>query len=250
MSSSLFISDLHLGAERPGKLELFKQLLRGPALNVGALYILGDLFDQFWVGNDDRTDPNPEIINALQECNGKGVEILFIRGNRELMLDEGFENLTGCRLLPDETVIELDGEKVLLMHGDRLCSGDIRYQYYRRFMEMPLTKSVFHTLPYAVRLRLSHGLRPWMQRSKQKKPEIIVDVNQTTVERFMQDHGVYRLIHGHTHRPDRHEFLLGGKSAERIVLSDWYEGDSVLVYRDGNYRLMRVNELLRESNWS
>lgn len=248
MSYSLFISDLHLGPERPEKLTLFKDLLRGPALKAGTLYILGDLFDQFWVGNDDRTNPNPEIIHALKECSGRGVGIFFIRGNRELMLDEGFENLTGCRLLPDEAVIELAGEKVLLMHGDRLCSDDVRYQRYRRFMESPLSKRIFHTLPHAARIRLSHGLRPWMRRSKLKKAEIIVDVNQATVEQFMRDYSVARLIHGHTHRPGRHTFSLDGKNAERIVLGDWYESDSALVCRDGDYRLMRVNELLQESN--
>jgi len=248
MRPILFISDLHLGPQRPEKLELFKQLLRGPALKAEALYILGDLFDQFWVGNDDRTVPNPEIIDTLHECSSAGTGIFFIRGNRELMLDKGFESLTGCRLLADETVIELDGKKVLLMHGDRLCSGDTRYQFYRRFMESPLTKNLFRKLPYTARIRLSHGLRPWMQSSTLKKPEFIVDVDQATVERFMLDHGVSRLIHGHTHRPDRHPFSLEGANAERIVLGDWYEGDSVLVYREGGYRLMRVRELLQASN--
>ena len=59
---TLFLSDLHLSPERPDKLELFRELLRGPARNADAVYILGDLFDEFWTGNDDRTPPNGEII--------------------------------------------------------------------------------------------------------------------------------------------------------------------------------------------
>lgn len=245
MQATLFISDLHLSPERPDKLALFRQFLQGPALEVTAVYILGDLFEQFWVGNDDRTPPNPAIVAALRDCTDRGGKLFFMRGNRELMLDRGFEDLTGCRLLPDQTVIDLDGEKVLLMHGDLLCSGDIRYQRYRRFMESTLTKRLFPALPYAVRVRLAHGLRPWMHRSKQQKPAMIVNADQATIEQFMQHHAVSRLIHGHTHRPGRHEFPLDGNPAERIVLGDWYEDDSVLVYRDGEYRLMAASDLVR-----
>lgn len=248
MQPTLFISDLHLSPERPDKLEAFYRLLRGPARNAAALYILGDLFEQFWVGNDDRTPPNAEITTALREYSGCGVPVYFIRGNRELMLDRGFESLAGCRLLPDETVIELGGEAVLLMHGDLLCSGDTRYQRYRRFMEAALTKRLFRALPYPVRIRLSHGLRPWMRRATRRKPDAIIDADQAAVERFMRDHGVTRLIHGHTHRPGRHRFELNGEEAERIVLGDWYERDSVLEYRDGKYRLLGVEELLQESD--
>jgi UDP-2,3-diacylglucosamine hydrolase len=46
--------------------------------------------------------------------------------------------------------------------------------------------------------------------------------------------GVTRLIHGHTHRPAIHSLRSGGRSAQRIVLGDWYEQGSVLrATRDG-----------------
>ncbi len=247
MQPVLFLSDLHLSTERPDKLDRFRQLLEGPALEAQAVYILGDLFEQFWVGNDDRTPPNPAIVTALQDCNAGGGKLFFLRGNRELMLDDGFAGLTGCRTLADETVIQLGGEPVLLLHGDLLCSGDVRYQRYRRFMESAFTRTVFPKLPYAVRVRLAHGLRPWMRRSSRRKPESIIDVDPRTVIEFMRKHDVTRLIHGHTHRPGKHEFELDGKPAERIVLGDWYEGDSVLVYRDGNYQLTEVEELISGS---
>ncbi len=50
-----------------------------------------------------------------------------------------------------------------------------------------------------------------------------MDVNQQTVERYMREHKVRRLIHGHTHRPALHEFQLEGTQAQRYVLEDWHE---------------------------
>jgi UDP-2,3-diacylglucosamine hydrolase len=55
-----------------------------------------------------------------------------------------------------------------------------------------------------------------------------MDVNADAVATAMRKAGVTRLIHGHTHRPAVHSFPLDGRTAERIVLGDWYEQGSVL----------------------
>ena len=60
--ATLFVSDLHLSQDRPEKLDLFKSLLMGRAKYADAFYILGDLFDDFWIGCDDTRPPNPEMI--------------------------------------------------------------------------------------------------------------------------------------------------------------------------------------------
>ena len=124
---TLFISDLHLSPERPDKIELFKRLLRGPAIKARALYILGDLFDDFWVGNDDQTLPNPEICAELKQFSRQNSELYIIRGNRDLMMTESFRDISGCQFLPDEHVIEVDGTKLLISHGDLYCTEDIGY---------------------------------------------------------------------------------------------------------------------------
>lgn len=244
MTRTLFISDLHLSLERPDKLELFTRFLRGPALHAGAVYILGDLFEEFWVGNDDKTPPNTAIINELRDCTSKGGRVYFIRGNRELMLTAAFETLTGCRVMKDQTVIDLDGKKVLLMHGDVLCSRDWKYQLYRRTVEAGFARTLFLNLPYRTRIAIAHGLRPHMRRSAGKKAGVIIDADQKTIERIMLAHGVTELIHGHTHRPGIHEFELAGGPARRIVLGDWYNQDSVLVCQGERRDLMSVREYL------
>ena len=244
---TLFISDLHLSPERPDKLELFKQFIRGPARACRALYILGDLVEEFWVGNDDRTPPNPQIIEELAGFTSSGKQLYFVRGNRELMLDNSFETLTGCTVLQDPSIIDLDGNKVLIMHGDRLCSRDRTYQLYRKFMESTPVKKLFGILPYRIRILLSHGLRPLMKKSSDFKSPGIIDADQKTIEETMQSYNVTELIHGHTHRPGIHDFELAGRQARRIVLGDWYDQDSVLVCRDNDRRLVSIRDYLASS---
>ena len=241
---TLFISDLHLSTERPDKIELFRQFFEGPARKADAVYILGDLFEHFWTGNDERAPPTPEALGMLRDCCRHNGEIYLLRGNRDLLLDRGFSDLTGCRLLDDTTVIDIGGEATLIMHGDLLCTRDVKYQKYRKFIETPPVRRLFLSLPYWLRAFLTRGMKPLMKKSAAGKAPEIIDVDQATVEMYMAGHGVTELIHGHTHKPGIHHFELDGKAARRIVLGDWYEQDSVLVCRNGERKLLRVSEYL------
>ena len=67
------------------------------------------------------------------------------------------------------------------------------------------------------RRALAKQLRAMSKEAASNKAEDIMDVNDDTVRSVMAEHGVTRLIHGHTHRPCRHPL----QNAERIVLGDW-----------------------------
>jgi UDP-2,3-diacylglucosamine hydrolase len=245
---TLFISDLHLSTGDPDRLQDFKQLLRGPARQARALYILGDIYEEFWVGNDDKTPPNQEIINELLNLSRSGTKTFFLKGNRELLMDKGFEVLSGVKLLPDHALIELYGERVLLMHGDLLCTRDHNYHLFRTFITNPLVRMIIRLLPYRLRIWLAHGIRPAMNRSMRQKHEDIMDVDITAVNETMQHYKVNEIIHGHTHRPGIHEFEKDGKPLRRIVLGDWYRHAEILICEDGSRHLVTLSNYL-QSPW-
>jgi len=245
-AETIFFSDLHLSPVRPGKLRLFQRLLQGPARQAESLYLLGDLFEQFWAGNDDRTPPNGEILAAMKDCADAGPKCHILRGNRDLMLDAGFTAQTGWQLRPDKCVIQVCGEKVLIMHGDLLCTRDTGYQAFRSFMENRCIRRLYLALPYFVRILLSHGLRPLMRRSAAGKSPEIIDVEPGAVGREMDLAGVTRLIHGHTHRPGTFPVELASGTGSRVVLGDWYGDGQILVCNQAQWRLMTIEEYLRE----
>ncbi|MCG8324414.1 MAG: UDP-2,3-diacylglucosamine diphosphatase [Thiotrichales bacterium] len=240
---TLFISDLHLCESRPEKIELFEKLLAGIAGNTRALYILGDLFE-FWHGDDDLSGMNRSILSALSGLTGKGIPVYLQKGNRDFLAGNEFARRTGVTLLPDYHLIELYGRKVLLMHGDLLCSDDIRYLRMRRLFNQHWLQWLFVHTPMAFRKAIARRVRGLSQGENRVKPADIMDVNQATVEQTMQAHGVLELIHGHTHRPAIHELVLDGKKARRIVLGDWYAADSVLLYTQDKQELLPVSDLL------
>ncbi|MGH8508398.1 MAG: UDP-2,3-diacylglucosamine diphosphatase [Gammaproteobacteria bacterium] len=227
--ATLFISDLHLSPERPDKLALFYKLLVGPALEAEALYILGDLFEA-WIGDDDTTSPHREIVEALARYAATGKPLYLMHGNRDFLMGHAFEARSGGRLLPDPSLIDLYGEKTLLMHGDTLCTQDTDYQAFRKQVRDPRWITGFLQKPLAERAAIASNLREGSRAATRQKEAEIMDVEPAAVSQTMIDHGVRQLIHGHTHRPAIHRFEIQGQSARRIVLGDWYGDDYVLLY--------------------
>lgn len=243
--TTLFVSDLHLSSQRPEKIALFKRLMTGPALRADALYILGDLFDDFWIGCDDDHHPNQEVIAILRDYTADSSTQLFImRGNRDFHLNKEFADATGCTLIDDPDEIMIDNKKVLLMHGDTLCTDDVKYQKWRRFITHPIIKWVYFILPLSIRKHISHNVRGYAAEAVQKKAPEIIDVTQAAVSEAIQKHDVETMIHGHTHRQARHEINSGSKQATRYVLGDWFERDCVLVHDDTGFRFERVEDFI------
>jgi UDP-2,3-diacylglucosamine hydrolase len=231
-----FISDLHLYAERPALTALLRAFLQQRLQTGDTLYILGDLFEA-WLGDDAILPDQRAVLDALHAVSERGIALFFMHGNRDFLAGPGFAALSGCRLLDDPTVIELGGERVLLMHGDTLCTDDLEYQAYRARVRAPAFHDHVLSLSLAERIALAEHYRGESARLSREKPPEIMDVNQGTVEETMRAHGVRVLIHGHTHRQAIHDFRLDGAPARRYVLGDWHRTGSVLEYMDEHYYL-------------
>jgi len=232
----LFVSDVHLGEDSAPAIGQFLEFLSARAARAEALYILGDLFES-WVGDDDRSDAALTVCAALGRLTAHGVPCFVLHGNRDFLLGSGFCERTGCRLLTDPVVAELDGERVLVTHGDALCTDDHAYQELRSIVRQPYWQRRFLRLPLAHRETLADQVRAGSRRHTSRTVPAIMDVNAGAVERAFRAAGVRRMIHGHTHRPGVHDLTVDGTSAQRIVLGAWYEQGSYLSCERGSYRL-------------
>ena len=233
--TTLFISDLHLDASRPHITQLFVEFLRNEAAQADALYILGDLFEA-WIG-DDAPDPTGDVVaSALAELHSHGVPCFYIHGNRDFLLGDAYARRARMTLLPDPSVVEIEGERVLLMHGDTLCTDDAPYQAFRAQSHTAEWQRAFLARPVAERQAFAAQARAESQRYTRSVESAITDVNAASVAAAFAAHSTSYLIHGHTHRPGQHEFVCAGEAVERIVLGDWYEQASVIRITPDNSR--------------
>ena len=238
--TTLFISDLHLDDRRPETTALLQEFLQQEASSAQALYILGDLFE-FWLGDDIASKCSQEVAASLAGLRDQGVPCFFMHGNRDFLLGEDYAQRAGMTLLPEEYIVDLYGEQVLLMHGDSMCTDDVPYQQFRSLVRNPAWQQDFLAKTPPQRLQIALQARDASAEHKDTVDMQIMDVNQLQVEAAFERHGVHRMIHGHTHRPATHDLQVNGQPAQRIVLGDWYTQSSVLRVDAGGYELSSIS---------
>ena len=190
--------------------------------NADALFILGDLFDA-WIGDDEDSEYFVSLLEEFKQRTESGLAIYLMHGNRDFLVGDHFCEKTGITLLKDPCVIDINGEPILLMHGDSLCTTDTEYMAFRAQVRSAEWQNQILALPLAQRRAMAAQLREQSKSMNSNKAEDIMDVNPKDVEQVLAAHEVRTLIHGHTHRPACHDLAVNDKQCQRIVLGDWGE---------------------------
>lgn len=237
--TTLFVSDLHLEADRPDIRDQFLKFLKTEAVEAESLYILGDLFE-VWAGDDDPNAHHTAIKQGIRGLVDRGVPVYFMHGNRDFMIGSQFANETGVTILPDPYPVTMYGEKTLLSHGDALCIDDVQYQQFRKVTRDPVWQATMLEKPLKERLAIAQQVRTQSQARSSNLDMNITDVNLDEVKKVIEKYGVDVLLHGHTHRPAVHNVDLGSRKAKRIVLGDWYTHGSVVKWDLGGAKLCEM----------
>ena len=226
-----FISDLHLDESKPKTTKLFhtfiKQIIK-ENINDTEVYILGDLFES-WIGDDYDNPFHDEIKLLLTSMSNSGVKVFFLFGNRDFLIGETFLSETGIELLDDPALLTINEKRVLITHGDQMCLDDHDYQNFRAMVRNPEWQQEFLSFPISKRLKIAGEAKDASKQSKQEKVIEIMDVNDKAVAAIFNEHQIDLMIHGHTHRPMKHEIVLDGKAYYRYVLGDWAKDSAIII---------------------
>ncbi len=227
---AIFISDLHLREGDTVTQAQFDAFMRHAAPGADRLYVLGDLL-HVWLGDAMLASDAYalKIVTQFKALADSGTQIFIARGNRDFMIGREFARAAGATLLGEQTVIDLGGRKTLLLHGDELCTDDVRYQRARRVLRTDLFRIIGNALPRFARTAIARKLRRESDQHKSHTSMKIMDVNADAVSCAMARHNASLLIHGHTHRPACHKLTNG---QERWVMSDWQQDYGYLEYKN------------------
>ncbi|MNR91834.1 UDP-2,3-diacylglucosamine hydrolase [compost metagenome] len=219
--AALFVSDLHLQASMPRTTQAFFDFLQQHAAHAAQLYLLGDIFEA-WAGDDDLHEPyHQQVVDALKQISSAGVQLFWMAGNRDFLVGEKFAAATGIQLLPDPFVTTIAGRLLTLTHGDAYCTDDAAYMQFRAQVRQAEWQANFLALPLVQRKAIIDNLRAGSRAAQREKSYDIMDVNQDAIADLFRLSASNTIIHGHTHRPARHDYQLDGAARARYVLSDW-----------------------------
>ncbi|WP_016957213.1 UDP-2,3-diacylglucosamine diphosphatase [Catenovulum agarivorans] len=235
--SVFFIADLHLSESRPDITQAFLDFCSSLSCDTQALYILGDFFE-YWVGDDDPSAWLNPIKSTLKNIAEHVCPVYFIHGNRDFLIGKTFAKQTGVQLLNEPSIVELNNQRVVILHGDSLCTQDTGYQKYRKIVRNKFIQFIFLRLSLKTRFKIFAKGR---EQSKEKQQQVmdmqILDVTRQAVSDLMESYQVDLMIHGHTHRPKIHRNARTPSRGTRIVLGDWYTQGSVLEVNDDGFLL-------------
>ena len=237
---TLFISDLHLDADIPAITQCFLNFI-GSAAGVDALYILGDFFE-VWVGDDDRNQLTDTVAKALSDLAATGSNIYIMHGNRDFLLGKAYAQRCSAQLLEDPTLIDCYGQKLVLMHGDSLCTRDVEYMKFRKMVRSERWQNDFLERSLVERHMIAQQTRQQSKEQSSHKASDIMDVTPQEVLDILYDKQVNMLVHGHTHRPSVHTIRLqepieNHHEAVRIVLGSWDSKGWALEFTKQGYEL-------------
>jgi UDP-2,3-diacylglucosamine hydrolase len=123
--------------------------------------------------------------------------------------------------LPDPYVATVAGRRIVLAHGDAQCTDDIAYIAFRAQVREQAWQQEFLARPLAERKAIIEGLRSGSREAQRAKADDIMDVNGAAIASLFDATDTSIMVHGHTHRPARHEYAASGGKRMRYVLPDW-----------------------------
>ena len=210
-----FISDLHLCESMPRTFDAWAAHMAGTPAD--AVFILGDLFE-VWVGDDARSRRfESRCMDVLADAATR-VQVAVMVGNRDFLLGAAMLRDSGAMGLPDPTMLTAWGQRILLSHGDELCTADLPYQAFRREVRSPAWQNAFLARPLDERVQAAAQMRRASQARQRFDGDRDADVDAGHAVQWMHAGGAAELVHGHTHRPGSNSMAPGFK---RHVLSDW-----------------------------
>ncbi|HET57970.1 MAG TPA: UDP-2,3-diacylglucosamine diphosphatase [Deltaproteobacteria bacterium] len=231
----VFLSDAHLRDERDEGYRLLLRFMKELEGTTDHLVIAGDLFD-FWFCDGAKIYPEfGTIIQALINLRKSGVRISLIEGNHDFFMQEAFRG-TGIEIIPDEIVLEIDGARIYIAHGDLVDRSNKRYLMLRRLLRSGFFFRLQRLLPAGLLWKIAGRCSSSSRRYMQERSRSIVEAMKLFARERIAG-GMDAVILGHSHQPMIQWYTVDGKTGMLGLLGDWIEHYSYVVFENGRFTL-------------
>ncbi len=236
-----FASDQHFGAPTSEKSlpreKKFLRWLNEKETEMGALFILGDLFD-FWFEYKTVVPKGfVRVLGKLAQLRDSGIPIYFFVGNHDLWMDDYFITELGIPVFHQPQVFDINGKTFFIGHGDGLGPGDHGYKRMKKVFTNPFSKWLFRWLHPDIGVRLGQYLSVKNKLiSGAEDVTFLGEDNEWLVlysKRKLQEQHYDYFIFGHRHLPMD---IQVGQNSRYINLGDWISYFTYGMY-DGTFHL-------------
>lgn len=232
---AVFLADAHLKhSEDEGYRNLmhFLDVMKG----VDRLFIAGDFFD-FWFCRNGRVCPQfSPIVDKLVEVKARGVQVTLCEGNHDFDLGSYFSDVLGMTVFTEWAAIDLNGQKILLSHGDTVDETNRQYLFLRKLLRSRLLFHIQRSMPLPLLWKIARMSSAVSKELSTAAADLLAKkMEKFSHEKFQE--GFDAVILGHCHKPLMKECVVEGRKRIFATLGDWVKYYSYLYYEDGRFTL-------------
>ncbi len=235
----LVLSDVHLGTYGCHSKELLKYL---NSIKPKVVVLNGDIIDMWQFSKRYWPKSHMQVVHKIMNWVNKGVKVYYITGNHDEMLRKFAGNKIGSLIIENKLVVELDGQKVWLFHGDVF---DVTMQHSKWLAKLGSHGYDFLILLNAfcnwVSVKLGRGkisLSKNIKNSVKKAVKFINDFEKTAAEIAISK-GYDYVICGHIHHPEIKKITTEQGEVTYMNSGDWIENLTALEYHNQECTLFR-----------
>ncbi len=233
-----FFSDVHLGLkskeierQKERKLIDFLQHISHDAEKV---FILGDLFD-CWI-EYRKVVPKGyfRLLARLNEMYEAGIELNFLSGNHDFWLNTYLRDEVGLKIHYDNLIVELEGKKFFMTHGDGLAKKDVGYKIIKKILRNKFNQFLYSLIHPDVGISLAQMSSRQSRNYTDEKQFGSGDSMKEFAKAKISD-GYDYVIMGHRHKPQCIPIAQG----YFVTLGDWIKHDTYGEFSAGNFELKK-----------
>lgn len=243
MSFDLILSDIHLktGDQYQSQRREFEEfLLRQKDNPPRRIICLGDIFDFWFEYKHVIFSGYFEVLNAFYELHRKGVELFFIGGNHDFWAGESLKKI-GFKILPSGYILDLDGCRTMLIHGDGLNKKDWGYRFFKRISRNPFVVTVFRWIhpDWAMGLAqiLSKGSRKLKENNTAHHYQEAETIKHYAIEK-MEEGLCDAVVAGHCHQPECSVLQINNRPCWYVNSGDWIDNKTYVHWDGKRFQLL------------
>jgi len=233
------ISDVHLGTYGCHAKELLSYL---KSIRPKKIILNGDIIDIWQFSKSYWPESHMKVLRRIMKFITEGVPVYYITGNHDEVLRKLVDFKMGHFHLVNKLVIELDGEKAWIFHGDIF---DVTMQHSKWLAKFGaigydslilLNSFVNWFLSKIGREKMSFSKR--IKEQFKKAVKFINDFENTATELAI-DKGYNYVVCGHIHQPEIKEIENDKGKVIYLNSGDWVENLTSLEYHEGKWRIFK-----------
>lgn len=229
---AVFLSDAHIRDDRDPNLPPLLDFLDTLPGKIDRLFIVGDLFDTWFAFPRTVYAVYVPLLGALHRIRRAGARITYLAGNHDFELGPYFTDVLQADVHQTDLVIEEDGRRAYVAHGDMVNPADRKYRFLRAVIRSTPARCLGRHLPEGLVWRIAQGMTHRFTGEEIARRMPLKDIFAGFAARKL-DEGFDAVILGHLHIPAFDE--RGGKVY--VNLGDWVAARTWLDWTDGRLTL-------------